>query len=145
VNGRRGIALLLVVMALAAVDAMLVLLWLWSRAEARDAIESLAVSRAEWAATASMTEALWWVSRHPGGPTDTVFTAVEGVMDVAREASLRRFSDRVLELRAEGRVPATGAVLVRRVRCLWLVAGAPDTAGQRAFRAAPASRAASCW
>jgi len=142
---RRGIALLLVVMALGAVDAVLVLLWLWSRAEAQDAVESLAVSRAEWAAAASMTEAAWWASRQAAVPTDTVFDVVEGAVDVARRASLRRVTDDLLELRAEGRVPATGPVLVHRVRCLWLVAGAPDSVGQRHFHASPLTGLSPCW
>jgi hypothetical protein len=66
-------------------------------------------------------------------------------MDAARSARLRRLAADLVEVRAAGRVPATGAPLVMRVRCLWLAPGAPDSAGVARFRPVPTSMPTACW
>jgi hypothetical protein len=130
-RSRRALALLLVVVALGVVDALLAMLWLWSRAEAREAVESLAVSRAEWAAAAALTDAVRWLATRDSLGADTVLRFVPAVPGVVQEARLRRHAADLIEVRAEGRADPGGTVVAQRVRCLWMVPGAPDSAGNR--------------
>lgn len=130
-RARRGLALLLVVFALGVVDALLAMLWLHSRAEAREAMESLAVSRAEWAAAATLTEAVGWLGAREVLAADTTLRFPSASPGVTRSAALRRHAAELVELRAEGRVDAGGSGVARRARCVWLGPGRPDSAGIR--------------
>ena len=133
-RSRRALALLLVVVALGMVDALLAMLWLWSRAEAREAVESLAASRAEWAATAALTDAVAWLATRDSLAADTLLRFPSAEPGVAREARLRRHATDVLEVRAEGRVAPSGMVVAQRSRCLWMAAGEADSVGIRRYR-----------
>ncbi|HEX5818631.1 MAG TPA: hypothetical protein VFY20_07125 [Gemmatimonadales bacterium] len=132
-RSRRALALLLVVVALGVVDALLAMLWLWSRAEAREAVESLAVSRAEWAAAAALTDAVRWLAARDSLGADTVLRFVPAAPGVVQEARLRRHAADLIEVRAEGRADPAGTVVAQRVRCLWMAPGTPDSAGNRRF------------
>jgi type II secretory pathway component PulK len=130
-RSRRGLALLLVVFALGVVDALLAMLWLYSRAEAREAAESLAVSRAEWAAVAALTEAVGWLAAREVLGADTTLRFPSGSPGVGRSAALRRHAAELVEVRAEGRAESGGSSVARRARCVWLGPGSPDSAGIR--------------
>ena len=140
----RALALLLVIVALGVVDALLAMLWLWSRAEAREAVESLAVSRAEWAATAALTDAMRWLASRDSLGADTVLRFAPAAPGVVRETRLRRHAADVVELAAEGRAEQGGIVLAQRVRCVWMVLGSPDSAGRRGFRPLGGAGSSSC-
>jgi hypothetical protein len=130
IRGRRGLALLLVVCALGVVDALLAMLWLYSRAEAREAAESLAVSRAEWAAVATLSEAVGWLVAREALAADTALHFPALAPGVRRSATLRRHGVDLVEVRAEGVASSGGAGgLARRARCAWLGPGSPDSAG----------------
>ena len=132
-RSRRALALLLVVVALGVVDAVLAMLWLWSRAEAREAVESLAVSRAEWAAAAALTDAMRWLAVRDSLGADTLLRFMPSGPGAVRDASVWRHAPDVVEVRAEGRAERAGAVMARRARCVWMVLGSPDSAGRRGF------------
>lgn len=132
-RSRRALALLLVVVALGVVDALLAMLWLWSRAEAREAMESLAASRAEWAASAALTDAVAWMAARDSLAADTVLAFAPGEPDAAWEARLRPHAPGLVEVRAEGRVGPAGAAVAQRSRCLWMALGDPDSVGIRRF------------
>jgi hypothetical protein len=136
--------LLLVVVALGVVDALLAMLWLWSRAEAREAVESLAVSRAEWAATAALTDAVAWLAARDSLDADTVLRFVPALPGIEREARLHRHAAGLVEVRAEGRADHAGVTAGRRVRCLWMTPGAPDSAGVRRFVVLDGTAAPDC-
>jgi type II secretory pathway component PulK len=140
-RARRGLALLLVVFALGVVDALLAMLWLYSRAEAREAVESLAVSRAEWAAAATLTEAVGWLGARDTLVADTTLRFPASSPGVSRSAALKRHAAELVEVRAEGRAESGGSGFARRARCVWLGPGGPDSAGIR--RLAPLSGTAS--
>jgi type II secretory pathway component PulK len=130
-RGRRGLALLLVVFALGVVDALLAMLWLYSRAEAREAVESLAVSRAEWAAAATLTEAVGWLVARDTLAADTTLRFLSHSSGVSRSATLRRHAAELVEVRAEGRAESGGSGFARRARCVWLGPGRADSVGIR--------------
>ena len=134
-RSRRGLALLLVVFALGVVDALRSMLWLYSRAEAREAVESLAVSRAEWAAAATLAEAVGWLAARDGLGADTTLRFPSSSPDVHRSAALRRHAAGLVEVRAEGRAESGGGALARRARCTWLAPGRPDSVGIRRLAA----------
>jgi len=130
-RSRRGLALLLVVFALGVVDALLAMLWLYSRAEAREAVESLAVSRAEWAAAATLTEAIGWLAARDAIAADTTLRFPSHSPGLVRSAALRWHAAGLVEVRAEGGAESGGSALARRARCAWLGPGRPDSAGIR--------------
>lgn len=136
-RARRGLALLLIVCALGVVDALLAMLWLHSRAEAREAVESLAVSRAEWAAAAALTEAVGWLVAREALAADTMLEFPSLSPGVRQSAALRRYDAELVEVRAEGRVESGGSAFARRARCVWLAPGSADSSGIR--RLAPLS------
>lgn len=119
-SGRRGVALLAAVLALALMDALLAALWLWSRAEAREAAESLASSRAAWAAAAAESEALAWLAMQPAPLAAD--TALAPVAAAPADSGFVRFVWHGPELVAvvvEGRSPGSPGVVARVVRCRW--------------------------
>jgi hypothetical protein len=132
-RSRRGLALLLVVCALGVVDALLAMLWLHSRAEAREAVESLAASRAEWAAAATLTEAVGWLVAREALAADTTL----------RPPSLSWGAD-LVEVRAEARVESGGIAVARRARCVWLEPGSADSAGVRRLAPLAGTRSLAC-
>jgi hypothetical protein len=133
-----------VIFALGVIDALLAMLWLWSRAEAHEAAESLAVSRAEWAAAAALTDAMRWLAARDSLAADTVLRLAPTSPGVVREAHLQRHAADVVEVRAEGRAERAGVVMAQRARCLWMVLGSPDSAGQRRFFPLDGTGSASC-
>lgn len=143
-RSRRGLALLLVVFALGVVDALLAMLWLYSRAEAREAVESLAVSRAEWAAAATLAEAVGWLAARDGLAADTALRFPSSSPGVNRTAALRRHSAELVEVRAEGRAGSGGSGLARRARCTWLAPGTPDSVGIRRLAPLPGTSPQPC-
>lgn len=143
-RSRRGLALLLVVFALGVVDALLAMLWLYSRAEAREAAESLAVSRAEWAAAATLTEAVGWLAARDVLAGDTTLRFPSGSPGVVRSAALRRHAAELVEVRAEGRAESGGSGFARRARCAWLGPGSPDSAGIRRLAPLAATSPQAC-
>lgn len=143
-RSRRGLALLLVVCALGVVDALLAMLWLYSRAEAREAVESLAVSQAEWAAAATLTEAVGWLAARDVLTADTTLRFPAGASGVSRWAALRRHADDLVEVRAEARVVSGGGELARRARCAWLGPGRPDSMGLRRLEALVSTWRSAC-
>ena len=132
-RSRRALALLLVIFALGLIDALLAMLWLWSRAEAREAVESLAVSRAEWAAAGALTDAMQWLAARDSLAADTMLRLAPESPGVVREVRLQRHAADLIEVRAEGRTEQAGVVMAKRARCLWMVLGSPDSAGHRSF------------
>jgi type II secretory pathway component PulK len=130
-RSRRGLALLLVLFALGVVDALLSMLWLYSRAEAREAVESLAMSRAEWAAAATLAEAVGWLVARDVLAADTTLQFPSSSPGVNRSAALRRHAAELVEVRAEGRAESGGNGFARRARCAWLAPGSPDSVGIR--------------
>lgn len=140
----RGLALLAVIVALGVLQALLAMLWLWSRAESRDAAESQAAARAEWAAAGAVSDALAWVAAQDSLPSDTVL-ALASAAGVASQATLRRLAPELVELRTETRLGAPGVPLVRRVHCQWLVPSAADSIGTRPLAPLLAEGATVCW
>jgi hypothetical protein len=130
-RARGGLALLLVVCALGVVDALLAMLWLHSRAESREAVESLAASRAEWAAASAVTEAVGWLVARESLAADTTLGWPALTTGVSRSAALRRLGTGLVEVRAEARVEFGGGAFARRARCVWLAPGSADSAGIR--------------
>jgi hypothetical protein len=119
-SGRRGVALLAAVLALALVDALLAALWLWSRAEAREAAESLAASRAEWAAAAAESRALAWLAGQAVPlAADTALAPVVVAPGDTGFARLVAHGPGLVAIAVEARVPASPGVAARVVRCRW--------------------------
>lgn len=143
-RSRRGFALLLVVVALGVLDALLALLWLWSRAEAREATESLAVSRAEWAAASALTDAVAWLTTRDTLGADTVLRFGSLSAGVVQEARLRRHAADLVEVQAEGRSSPLGVTTAQRARCVWMALGAPDSAGTRRFEVLAGTHSHGC-
>lgn len=130
----RGSALLVTLLALVMVDALLLALLLWSRAEAREAGASLAASRAAWGAVAGAQEARRWLAAHPGGRgADTVLGPLSLVGGARATVWLTPWAGELLEVRAEGVTGPDSAPEARRARCRWLWLGPPDSAGERRY------------
>jgi hypothetical protein len=119
-SGRRGAALLAAVLALALVDALLAALWLWSRAEAREAAESLASSRAAWAAAAAESVALAWLAAQPVPlAADTALAPVVVAPGDSGFARLVTHGPGLVAIAVEGRSPGSPGVAARVIRCRW--------------------------
>ena len=143
-RARGGLALLLVVCALGVVDALLAMLWLHSRAESREAVESLAASRAEWAAAAALSEAVGWLVAREALAADTTLRPPSLSSGVNRSAALRRWGADLVEVRAEARVESGGIAVARRARCVWLEPGSADSAGVRRLAPLAGTRSPAC-
>ncbi|HEX5633457.1 MAG TPA: hypothetical protein VFX50_09520 [Gemmatimonadales bacterium] len=144
-RGERGLALLAAVLALAFVDALLCALWLWSRAEAREASESLAASRAAWLAAAAESAALAWLAaREAPLAADTALAPFAGGGADVGTARIAVHGAGLAELVVRGTATGSPGVRAERVRCRWLVRQAPDSAGVSRYLALGVGGAGGC-